>query len=286
LTIVDFIGVASGVGAQDRGCEAGPEALHAYCLQSHLCENPVKWLTTLYPPHAQDDLHTIELLCRSLAEQVQRSVEAAHRFAVLSGDHSSAVGTWGGAAAALAVPDALGLIWVDAHMDSHTPATSPSGAYHGMPLASLLGRGPAALAQLSARAPVLLPRNVALVGVRSFEVEERALLSDLGVHIYGMGEVQKRGLSAVMRAAQARVTQHSARFGVSIDLDAVDPGDAPGVGSPAQGGLSGSELVEALKMVASDERLLGIEISEYNPAHDVAQKTAQLALALANTIVR
>ncbi len=286
MAIVDFIGVASGVGAQDHGCEAGPEALHSSCIESHLCENHAQWLTTLYPPQTQDDLHTIELLCRELAGQVQRSIENAHRFAVFSGDHSSAIGTWSGARTALGQQGTLGLIWVDAHMDSHTPQTSPSGALHGMPLACLLGHGPSELTGLGQFSPLLLPQNVALVGVRSFEAGEHALLSSLGVQIYYIDEVRQRGLAAVMQAAQARVTQHSSHFGVSIDLDAVDPAEAPGVGSPERGGLHGDELVAALTTLAADERLVGVEISEYNPGHDVAQKTARLALALANTIVR
>jgi len=286
LTIVDFIGVASGVGAQDHGCEEGPEALHTTCIKSYLCDNPVTWLTTLYPLQAQDDLHTIQLLCRNLAEQVQHSIEAAHRFAVFSGDHSSAVGIWSGARAALAEQESLGLIWVDAHMDSHTPETSPSGAYHGMPLACLLGHGPAELTAINAPAPVLLPQNVVLVGIRSYEAGEHALLSRLGVHIYYIEEVRERGLAVVMQEARERVTQHSHQFGISIDLDAIDPGEAPGVGSPEQGGIHGDDLIAVLAALVNDERLIGIEISEYNPGHDVEQKTARLALALANTIVR
>jgi len=287
-TTVDFIGVASGIGAQDHGCESGPEALHARCIESHLCapENRVRWLTTLYPPYEQDDLHAIERLCRELAVQVQRSVEAQRRFTVFSGDHSSAAGTWGGVRSALGESGSLGLIWVDAHMDSHTPDTSPSGAYHGMPLACLLGHGPDELTGLGDFPPALMPQNVVLVGVRSFEAEESALLSSLGVFIYYIDEVRRRGLEVVMREAHARVTQHSSHFGISIDLDAIDPGEAPGVGSPERGGIHGDELAAALASLAEDERLTGIEISEYNPSRDVAQKTARLALVLANTIVR
>lgn len=286
LARVDFIGVASGVGAQDHGCEEGPDALHTTCIKSHLCDDQVKWLTTLYPPQSQDKLHTIQLLCRELVDQVRHSVETPHRFIVFSGDHSSAVGAWSGARAALNKEDALGLIWVDAHMDSHTPETSPSGAYHGMPLACLLGHGPQELTEIAHSSPVLLPQNVVLVGVRSYEASEHELLTHLGVHIYYIEEVRERGLAAVMQEAHARVTRHSHRFGVSIDLDAVDPVEAPGVGSPEAGGVHGDELIAALEIVASDERLLGIEISEYNPGHDVEHKTARLALALANTIVR
>jgi len=286
LAIVDFIGVASGVGAQDHGCEDGPEALHTTCIKSHLCDSQVTWLTTFYPPQAQDDLHTIQLLCHSLAEQVQRSIEASHRFVVFSGDHSSAVGIWSGARAALKEQESLGLIWVDAHMDSHTPETSPSGAYHGMPLACLLGHGPAELTAINDSSPVLLPQNVVLVGIRSYEAAEHALLLHLGVHIYYIEEVRERGLAVVMQEAHERVTQYSHQFGISIDLDAIDPGEAPGVGSPERGGIHGDELIVALTALVSDERLSGIEISEYNPDQDIEQKTAQLALALANTIVR
>jgi len=286
LSIVDFIGVASGIGAQDHGCEAGPEALHTTCIKSHLCDSQAVWLTTLYPSLAQDNLHAIQRLCMSLAEQVQRSIEVAHRFAVFSGDHSSAIGTWSGARAALKKEESLGLIWVDAHMDSHTPETSPSGAYHGMPLACLLGHGPAELTEINYPSPVLLPQNVVLVGIRSYEADEHALLSRLGVHIYYIEEVRERGLVAVMLEARERLAQHSHQFGVSIDLDAIDPDEAPGVGSPEQGGIHGDELIAALKVLVSDERFVGLEISEYNPDHDIEQKTAELALALANTIVR
>lgn len=288
MTTVDFIGVASGVGAQDHGCEHGPETLHARCIASQLCsdQNRVRWLTTLYPPYARDDLHVIQLLCRELAEQVQASVEAQRRFAVFSGDHSSAVGTWSGVRSALGDAGELGLIWVDAHMDSHTPASSPSGAYHGMPLACLLGRGPDELTRLGRFLPPLSPQNVVLVGVRSFEAEERALLSSLGVQVYYIDEVHVRGLATVMQEAHQRIVQQSSHIGISIDLDAVDPGEAPGVGSPERNGIHGAELVAALATLVDDPRLVGVEISEYNPGHDVAQKTAQLALALANTIVR
>lgn len=285
---VDFIGVASGIGAQDHGCEAGPEALHTQCVASHLCsqENHVEWLTTLYPPVGEDDLHAIQQLCNGLAGRVRSSLESGHRFAVFSGDHSSAIGTWSGASSALDEQQGLGLIWVDAHMDSHTPETSPSGAYHGMPLACLLGHGPDELIGFHGGSPVLLPHNVVLVGVRSFEAGESALLSSLGVHIYYIDEVRRRGLAEVMHEAQKRVLAQSRHFGVSIDLDAIDPGEAPGVGSPERGGIHGGELITALETLQADQRFIGLEVSEYNPRHDVEQKTARLALALANTIVR
>lgn len=288
MVTVDFIGVASGIGAQDHGCEGGAETLHTQCVASHLCseENRVEWLTTLYPPADEDDLQAIQQLCTGLAATVRSSIDNGHRFVVFSGDHSSAIGIWSGARSALGEQQPLGLIWVDAHMDSHTPETSPSGAYHGMPLACLLGHGPAELTGIGNSSPVLRPQNVVLVGVRSFEAGERALLSSLGVHVYYIDEVRRRGLGEVMAEAHRRVSAQSGRFGVSVDLDAIDPGEAPGVGSPERGGIHGVELIAAFETLQADERFIGVEISEYNPEHDVAQKTAELALALAGTIVR
>ncbi len=161
----------------------------------------------------------------------------------------------------------LGLIWVDAHMDAHTPRTTPSGALHGMPLACLLGRGAASLTAIAEHA-TLDPAHLCLVGVRSFESAEAVLLKRLGVRIFFMEDIAHLGLDAVMREAIAHVRKDTAGFGISIDLDAVDPGDAPGVGSPVAGGIGAAELTAACSRLALQSALTGIEIAEYNPRRD------------------
>jgi hypothetical protein len=162
----------------------------------------------------------------------------------------AATGTWSGAAAALRPRGALGLLWIDAHMDAHRPHTSPSGNLHGMPLACLLGHGEPALATL-AGAPALAPAHVCLVGVRSYEAEEAQLLEQLGVRVFLMDEVRRRGLPAVLREAHAVVTRGTAGFGVTLDVDAVDPQEAPGVGTPAPGGLRAGSLLAELERLGA-----------------------------------
>lgn len=217
---------------------------------------------------------------RSLACGVHRTFSRGRRCLVLEGDHSYAAGTWAGAAAALRARGPVGLVWVDAHMDSHTPATTPSGAVHGMPLAFLLGHGPRALTHLYGPAPRIRPEQVVIVGVRSYEAGEAALLDRLGVRVIFMEEVSRRGLAAVMDEALAIARRGAAGFGISIDLDAVDPIQAPGVGSPVPGGLDGGELVAAVGRAARLPGYLGTELAEYSPALDREGRTRRLALDL------
>lgn len=197
---------------------------------------------------------------------------------IIGGDHSCAIGTWKGAARAFGkrgAHGALGLIWIDAHMDGHTPETTPSGKLHGMPVACLLGHGDRRLTGIGGDAP-LDPRRVCLVGVRSFEPEEAALLRRLGVRVFFMKEVERRGLAAVMKEAVAVARGDGGRYGVSLDLDALDPRDAPGVGTPVAGGIRAADLRRALSAIAGDDALAALEIVEYNPHQDRRGATARL----------
>lgn len=276
---VSLIGAASGLGARDTRCAGGPEALRAAGLAERLRAGGVQadWRHILTPLPARSIADAIAALCASLADAVRDVLADGHRFAVIGGDHSCAVGAWSGAANALAPRGRLGLIWVDAHMDSHTPDTTPSGTYHGMPVACLLGHGDPALTRIADRAPALAPGHVCLVGVRSYEVEEPALLDRLGVRVFFAEDVARRGIDAVMRDAAAIALDGTAGAGLSVDLDVVDPGEAPGVGSPVAGGLAAAPLVEAVRVLGRDRRFLGCEIAEYNPALDDDGRTAALA---------
>jgi arginase len=215
----------------------------------------------------------------SLVVDVEQKVAHAVAYAkerklfpvVLGGDHSIAVGTWNGIAKKLQGP--LGMIWIDAHMDAHTPETTPSGAWHGMPLAALMGYGDPQMTELLRKEPILLPQHVCLIGVRSFEAGEAALLKRLNVRVYEVAEVKKRGFAAVLEEAIAHVTQGTKGYGVSFDLDVIDPSEVPGVGSPEEHGLGSKEIIAALPKLKSDPRLQGFELVEYNPERDVNDKT-------------
>jgi arginase len=202
---------------------------------------------------------------------------------VLGGDHSCAIGTWKGIARALAPRGPLGLVWLDAHLDAHTPATTPSGMLHGMPVACLLGHGDPRLAL--DRRQALDPRRICMVGARSFEAEEAALLNRLGVRVFPMRELKRRGLGEVMEEALAIARDGAGGYGVSLDLDALDPRDAPGVGIAVRGGIRASELRRALARLGRDPALGALEIAEYNPYCDRNGVTARLVAEIIESLL-
>ncbi|MBI4293157.1 MAG: ornithine--oxo-acid transaminase [Betaproteobacteria bacterium] len=285
---VEIVGVACGEGAQDKRCSGGPDALREGDLLCRLqaCGLSPAWNETIRPAHTADDdpIHLVKNICERLAWRVHSIVAQGRLPVVVGGDHTCAIGTWNGVASALRPRGSLGLIWIDAHMDAHTPQTTPSGALHGMPLACLLGFGDGKLTEL-ANGARLSPRHVCLIGVRSFEAGEAALLRELGVRVFFQDEVSRRGLDTVMREALAIVQEGTAGFGVTLDLDAIDPNEAPGVTTRVPGGLGASELVSAAGLLQGHPALAGVEIAEYNPLRDRHGATAQVACDLLQSIL-
>ena len=280
---VEIVGVACGAGAQDQRCSAGADALRDGELISRLRARglTVTWDEIIRPDAASREipLQAVHSVCRRLARCTHAIVAQAKLPVIVGGDHSSAIGAWKGVAAALRAEGPLGLIWIDAHMDAHTPQTTPSGALHGMPLACLLGYGDERLTSIADGAR-LLPQHICLIGVRSFETGEAALLRRLGVRVFSMGEVARLGLGAVMREALALVTAGTAGFGITLDLDVMNPHDAPGVGTPVSGGLRAAELRAALTQVQGHPALAGVEIAEFNPQRDRDGATANVVIEL------
>jgi arginase len=222
-----------------------------------------------------------------LAIAAARAIDQGEFPVSIGGDHSNAVGMWNGVRRALSKKTCLplGLIWIDAHMDGHVPETTPSGAWHGMPAANLLGYGEPCLAQLTQKEPVLLPENLVYIGVRSFEEGEAALLKKLNVKIYFIDEVKERGLETVVKEAIARAAARTGGFGVSLDIDVIDPEEAPGVGSPEPGGIAAKELISTLPFLMKDSRLVGFEMVEYNPERDIQNKTRNLIFDLLRKVL-
>jgi len=280
------IGAASGAGAPDPTCAEGPDALRHYRVFHDTPLQHVEWDAILRVPRAQQDtpLHAVAALGAQLAAEVETVLQAGHFPLVVGGDHSCAIGTWSGVHRALAQKGPLGLIWIDAHMDSHTFATTPSGQIHGMPLACLLGQGETALTTIDGPQAKLRPEHVCLIGVRSYEAGEAALLHRLGVRVFAMDEVRRRGLAEVFDAALAIVRHGTAAFGVSVDLDALDPEEEPGVGTPVPGGLRRAELAAALSRLRGDTAFVAMEIVEYNPRRDRGHATADAAGALVDAV--
>lgn len=280
------IGAASGAGAPDPATAEGPDALRHYRVFHDTPLQHVEWDAILRVPRAQQDtpLHAVAALSARLAAEVEAVLQAGNFPLVVGGDHSCAIGTWSGVHHALAGTGPLGLIWIDAHMDSHTFATTPSGQLHGMPLACLLGHGESALTAIDGAEAKLRPQHVCLIGVRSFEAGEAALLHRLGVRVFDMDEVRRRGLAAVFDEALAIVRRGTAGFGVSVDLDALDPAEEPGVGTPVPGGLRRAELAAALSRLRGEPAFVAMEIVEYNPRRDRGHATADAAGALVGAI--
>ena len=283
---VVVIGAASGAGAPDPATAVGPDALRHYRAFHDTALQHVEWDAILRVPRALQGtpLQAVASLSARLAAEVDTVLRAGHFPLVVGGDHSCAIGTWSGAHHALAKHGPIGLIWIDAHMDSHTFATTPSGQIHGMPLAALLGHGELALTSIDGPQAKLRPEHVCLIGVRSYEAGEAALLKGLGVRVFPMGEVKQRGLVAVFDEALAIVRRAASGYGVSIDLDALDPEEAPGTGTPVPGGLRRAELAAALAQLASDPAFVAMEIVEYNPERDRGHLTADAAGALVDAI--
>lgn len=285
-----IIGACSCWGAQIRACELGPEELVAGQVFDRLQKQGVRIseIEMLYPDKlARNEeiplsasLPLIKEFNLTLYQAVKRAVGNSFFPIVLGGDHSIAVGTWN----AFEAP--FGLLWIDAHLDSHTDKTTPSGAYHGMPVAALLGHGLKELAQLVKTQPVLLPQNLAFIGARSYEEGEIDLLKQLNVKIYFMEEIERRGLKAVLLEALAHVTKNTARFGVSLDLDVFSPEEAPGVGSPEKGGISKKEFLPLISAIGKDPRLLAFEMVEFNPKRDINHQTRELAFEILKEVTQ
>ena len=188
---IRIIGAASGLGAQDQACEDGPVAFHRSQVWHELAHHPrIDWGRTLFPPDEGAPAGRIAVLCRHLANEVEQTLNAGEFPVVIGGDHSIAIGTWSGVAAQLGEPP--GLLWIDAHLDSHTPETSYSGAIHGMPLACLLGRGDKRLLNIGRRGPQVSARHTAVLGPRSYEPEEIEFLQRMGVRIFFNDEIRQR----------------------------------------------------------------------------------------------
>ncbi len=287
---INLIGYASGIGAAEPGSGDGPIVLAESPYLSDLNSQGIKlqWEKMLTLPKSNENskLNLVTHLSTQLATTTCENAKNKQFFIVLGGDHSSAIGTWSGASHALKSQGEIGLIWIDAHMDSHTYETTPSENIHGMPLACLLGHGAPSLTHILNNEPKLNPKNVCMIGVRSFEKGEEELLKKLQVKIFFMDEVKQRGLDIVMQEAVKIVSANTVGFGLTIDLDSVDPSDAPGTGAAEPDGLLAKELYQALSKMANKSNLIGAEIAEFDPHLDREQKTEKLVSKMIEAIVK
>jgi arginase len=221
--------------------------------------------------------------CSRTAEAVVKTLEEGMTPLVLGGDHSLAAGSVSGVAEFYRRRgEKIGVIWMDAHTDINTPESSPSGNVHGMPLAALLGLGPEELGSICGFSPKVAAANTVLIGVRDIDSAERENLRRAGVaKVFTMRDIDERGMRTVMEEALEAAGRETAGYHVSLDMDWIDPEDAPGVGTPVRGGATYREAHLAMEILADHGRLLSFEIVEVNPVIDEHNRTAELAVELA-----
>lgn len=240
-------------------------------------------VVTLQSEHTHDNQAACSRLFMRVHDTMMQQMQALpHQpFLLIGGDHSIAMGTWSGVLDAAPDPDRVGLLWFDAHMDAHTFQTTPSGNLHGMPVAALLGADDPELRAFYPGCHHLNPDNLVLAGVRSYETEERELLDRMGVAWYGVDQMvhSDAGL-AWIRSLWQRLRTQCDWIGISIDIDVIDPVDAPGVSTPVANGLPANTLYQLLHWLMQQPECIGLEIAEYSPANDAMSKTRQVLLDL------
>jgi arginase len=283
-----IIGAPLDLGAGRRGVDMGPSAIRYAGLEARLdvlgydCFDWGNVGTAVAEAIDEGDsrarfLKEIKETCALVARRVAEAVKKGVTPLVLGGDHSVALGTLGGLASARGKGAVL---WFDAHGDLNTPETSPSGNVHGMPLAAALGLADHEFESDAWTLPAVDPERVALVGVRSLDEGERALVKELGVYVATMTDLDRRGVETVVGEALERV-EGAPFVHLSLDMDVVDPEVAPGVGTPIRGGLSYREAHLAMELVAEAGILTSVEVVEVNPILDRESATAELAVELA-----
>jgi arginase len=285
---VAIIGAALDLGSGRRGVDMGPSAIRYAGIEERLTglgyscldwgnvETAVLEATDVHDEKARY-LPEIKAACSRVARLVGLALEQEHLPLVLGGDHSIALGTLGGLARAHGTTG--GVLWIDAHGDLNTPESSPSGNVHGMPLAAALGMAGELFQGDTWTLPAVPPERVALVGVRSLDDGERRRIRELGMKIFTMSDIDRIGIERAIRESLSHIAGPGFVH-VSLDMDALDPEVAPGVGTPVRGGLSYREAHLALELVAESGLAGSIEVVEVNPILDRENATAQLAVEL------
>src|SRR5450631_3809323 len=289
---IRIIGVPMDLGASRRGVDMGPSALRVAGLQARLKQlgRHVEDIGNVSVPQPEEQpygekraryLDEISSACKGLAEAVKKALDEDFTPLVLGGDHSVAVGTTAGTAAHFNKKGKrTGVIWLDAHGDMNTPDSSPSGNVHGMPLAAIMGYGPPELVDLMGFKPKAEPGNIVIVGARDLDAQERKIVKKSGIHVFTMRDIDERGMREVMSDALKYAMDDTGGIAVSLDMDFVDPSDAPGVGTPVRGGVTYREAHLAMEMIADSNAMASLEVVEINPVIDEHNRTALLGVEL------
>ncbi len=290
---IRVIGVPLDLGQTRRGVDMGPSAVRVAGLEARLEEighhvedagNVAVAIAEQKKEGASNAKYLKEITqtCTKEADLVQKTLEAGEVPLVIGGDHSVAAGTVSGVSEFYRKKgQSIGLIWIDAHSDINTPDTSPSGNVHGMPLGAIMGLGLPELANIYGYSPKVAPENCVLVGIRDVDGYEKENIRRAGIEVFTMRDIDERGMRAVMEEALRMAGRGTVGYHISLDMDWIDPEDAPGVGTPVRGGATYREAHLAMEIIADHARMLSFEIVEVNPVIDEHNRTADLAVELA-----
>jgi arginase len=289
---VRIIGVPMDLGQSRRGVDMGPSALRGAGLQTSIKKlglqvEDIGNLSVKQPEEMPVGekrakyLQEIAETCGDVAAAAEKALSEGFLPLVLGGDHSIAAGVAAGVANYFRKDKKqIGYLWLDAHGDMNTPDSSPSGNVHGMPLAAIMGYGASELVDLLGFKPKAEPGNIVIVGARDLDAQERKIVKKSGIHVFTMRDIDERGMREVMADALKYAMDDTAGVAVSLDMDFVDPSDAPGVGTPVRGGVTYREAHLAMEMIADTESMVSLEVVEINPILDEHNRTALLGVEL------
>ena len=294
MTTIALIGAPTDVGASVRGAGMGPDALRVAGLVEtlraqgfdvrdfgNLAGPPTPWQASVDGLRHLDEVVTWN---RSVFNAVDQALGAGQVPMLLGGDHCLAIGSISAVAwHARQRGKKLRVIWLDAHADVNTGATSHTGNIHGMPVACLLGHGPASLCGWSGEPHAITPRELRFIGIRSVDAEEKQAIDTLGLQVFDMRHIDEYGMRTTLTEALHDIDDDT-HLHVSFDIDCLDPADAPGVGTGVRGGPTYREMQLCMEMIADTGRLSSLDVVELNPALDVRNQTAEVAVELIESL--
>ncbi len=287
---IRIIGAPMDLGQSRRGVDMGPSAVRYAGLHSRLerLSYAVHDMGNVQVPNPEEEiaegqsrrLRAVAASCQAIYDMALNCVNEGDFGIYLGGDHSMSIGT----IAAAARQEPIGVLWIDAHGDFNTLETSPSGNIHGMPLAALVGEGAEPLVNVGYAGTKLQPNEIVLIGIRDLDVKERERLLHSGIRVYTMRHIDELGMAAVARHALDRL-RHLPRLHVSLDMDSLEPDEAPGVGTPVPGGMTYREAHLLMEILGDSNRVRSLDIVEVNPILDNGNRTAELAVELAASLL-
>jgi len=282
MAIIQALGIASSLGGPYNSHSNAAELIrdHLRYYATELKQPQLQW-HMVYPKRNGTKDEKLQRLNQIISQYTRYWAQSATPFLAIGGDHSCAMGIWSGVLQSLKNNQRFGLIWLDAHMDAHTFSTSPTQNIHGMPIAALLGTTDKQLTHLYPGNKFIKPEHLVLMGIRSFEAQEYTLLKTRGIKIIfsdGINDFSKNLLSVVQQLSLTTEV-----IGISIDLDFIDPLEAPGVATPVAHGIKAQELINALKLICHCPKVVGLELSEYHPQSDQNNKTLALMEKIIST---